>query len=166
VVCTTETSTGEYTGHKTVGGVVLRLTGCERLGEQCTSPSAAAGELVTSSLEGVIGIEKLGATAKENKIALDLFPIGHSGPVLEFSCGATEVTVRGSVILPVPANKMVLSAKLKFLATKGKQKPERFVEGAKEVLEASFNKGPYEQIGLAVKVTQTNAEALEINTIF
>jgi hypothetical protein len=166
VICTSETGTGEYTGLKTVAGVVLTLTGCERLGEQCTSTGAALGELVTSSLEGVIGIEKLGATAKENKIGLDLSPIETSGPVLEFSCGATEVSVRGSVILPQVANKMLLGAKLKFLATRGKQKPEKFVEGAKDVLEASFDKGAYEQIGLAVKVTQINAEAIEINTVF
>ena len=85
---------------------------------------------------------------------------------MEFNCGATEVSVRGSVILPLVTNKMLLSAKLKFVASKGKQNPEKFVEGAKAVLEASFNKGAYEQIGLVVKITQTNAELMEVNPVF
>jgi hypothetical protein len=166
VVCTAEAGTGQYTSAKTVGGVTLTFTGCERSGEQCKSSGAAAGEIVTHDLEGELGIEKLGATARENKIGLDLFPVGNTGPVAEFTCGATEVSLRGSVILPVLANKMLAGAKLKFTATKGKQKPEKFVEGAKDVLEASFNNGAYEQIGLTVKITQTNEEALEVDSAF
>ena len=61
----TETGVGEYTGRKTVGGVVLTFAGCERLGEPCTSAGSTSGEIVTSALEGMVGIEKLGATAKE-----------------------------------------------------------------------------------------------------
>jgi hypothetical protein len=166
VVCTTEAGSGEYTGNKTVAGVTLTFTGCERLGEQCTSTGAASGEIVTDALEGVLGVEKLGETVVKNKIGLDLFPVGNAGPVIDFSCGATDVSVRGSVILPVVASKMLLSTKQKFLASKGKQKPEKFVEGAKDVLEASFNKGAYEQIGLSVKLTQTNEEPIEVNPAF
>ena len=113
-----------------------------------------------------MGIEKLGATAKENKTGIDLFPAGHTGPVMEFSCGTTEVALRGSVILPVPPNKMLLTPALKFVGTKGKQKPEKFVGGEKDVLEASFGKGAYEQVGLTVKLTESNEEAIEINTLF
>jgi hypothetical protein len=166
VVCATEAGIGEYAGIKTVGGVALTFTGCERLGEPCTSAGAASGEIVTDALEGVLGIVTLGETAIKDKIGLDLFPVGNVGPVMAFSCGATEVAVRGSVILPVPTNKMLASAKLSFMASKGKQKPEKFVGGAKDVLEASFNKGAYEQMGLAVKLTQTNEEPLEVNPVF
>jgi hypothetical protein len=51
VVCTSEAGTGEYTGNRTVGGVALKFTGCERVGEQCTSAAAASGEIVTDALE-------------------------------------------------------------------------------------------------------------------
>jgi len=165
-VCAAENGIGEYSGRKTVGGVVLTFAGCERLGEPCTSAGSTSGEIVTSALEGMVGIEKLGATAKENKTGIDLFPAGHTGPVMEFSCGTTEVALRGSVILPVPPNKMLLTPALKFVGTKGKQKPEKFVGGEKDVLEASFGKGAYEQVGLTVKLTESNEEAIEINTLF
>jgi hypothetical protein len=42
-----------------------------------------------------------------------------------FCCGSTPATVCGSVIVPLKANKMSLSATLKFKASKGVQKPER-----------------------------------------
>jgi FG-GAP repeat len=165
VVCKTETSTGEYTGTKTVGGVVLILTGCERLGEKCSSAGAAGGEIVTKSLEGVLGIEKLGVTNATNKIAFDLFPVGKTGMVMEFSCGGTEVSVQGSLIVPVSANKMLLTSTLKYSASKGKQKPEMFVGEPKDILEASFNKEVFAQTGLTLKTTQTNEEPVEVNSV-
>jgi hypothetical protein len=70
------------------------------------------------------------------------------------------------LVLPVPANKMMLTQVLKFTAAKGKQKPEKFGEGERDVLEASFDKGAYEQASLTVKVTDSNEEAIEINTVF
>jgi hypothetical protein len=166
VVCGTENGIGEYSRRKTVGGVVLTFAGCERLGEPCTSAGSTSGEIITNALEGIVGIEKLGATAKENKTGIDLFPAGHTGPLMEFSCGATEVALRGSVIVPVPPNKMLLTHALKYVGAKGKQKPEKFVGGEKDVLEASFDKGTYEQVGLTVKMTESNEEAIEINTVF
>jgi hypothetical protein len=165
VVCKTETSTGEYTGTKTVGGVVLILTGCERLGEKCSSAGAAGGEIVTKSLEGVLGIEKLGVTNATNRIAFDLFPVGKTGMVMEFSCGGTEVSVQGSLIVPVSANKMLLTSTLKYSASKGKQKPEMFVGELKDILEASFNKEVFAQTGLTLKTTQTNEEPVEVNSV-
>jgi hypothetical protein len=57
------------------------------------------------------------------------------------------------------------TAVLAFAQTKGKQKPERFVGEAKDVLEASFNGGPFEQAGLALKTNQTNEEKVEVNSV-
>jgi hypothetical protein len=164
VVCKGEASVGEHTGLSSAGGVMFTFTGCERLGEMCSSAGAEPGEVRTSALEGAIGIEKLGETAAKNKVALDLKPVGGSGPFMEFNCGATEVSLRGSVLVPVLANKMAVASTVKYLATKGKQKPERFLGGPTDVLEASFNKGVFEQIGMTAKVVQTNEEAVEVNT--
>ena len=165
VTCTGESSTGTYTGTKTVGGVALTLSGCKSPGASCSSAGAAAGEIVSRSLEGVLGVEKLGASASKDKIALDLFPAGKTGSLLVFSCAASAVSVQGSVLVPVAADKMALTAALKFKASKGKQKPEAFAGAAKDVLEASFSPGPFEQAGLTLSATQTNAEAVEVNAV-
>ncbi len=163
VTCAGETGTGSYTGDRTVGGVVLTLTGCELSGEKCSSTGAATGEVVSSALEGTLGVEKLGASESKDRIGLDLFPVGRAGSLTAFSCGATSVVLRGSAIVPVTANKMSLSSPLKFKASKGKQKPEGFVEEAPDVLEASFAGGAYEQIGLTLTATQTDEEDVEVN---
>jgi hypothetical protein len=166
VTCTGEASGGEYAGMKTVAGVVLTLTGCTRSGEKCSTAGRTAGEIVTKSLEGILGIEKIGSTSAKDKVALELYPVGKTGPLMEFSCAGTGVSVRGSVIVPVKPDKMSLTQALKFKATKGKQKPESFEGGPKAILEESFNGGTFEQTGLTAAITQTNAEDVEINSVF
>ncbi len=163
VLCTGETSGGRYSAPSTVAGVVLALTGCERSGEKCSSAGAGAGEVLSSPLEGVLGIEKLGASASKDKIGLDLFPTGKVGSLLEFTCGASGVSIRGSVIVPLKANAMSLSSALKFKSSKGKQKPEGFLGGPKDVLEESVDGGAFEQAGLTLTATQTNEEELEVS---
>jgi hypothetical protein len=114
--------------------------------------------LVTSSLEGALGREGLFAET----VALDLFPTGKTGPVAEFSCGATAVVLRGSVLTPMATGKMAKERTLKFAASGGKQKPEKFEGEAADVLEASFGGGAYEQAGLTVNVTQYSEEEVEV----
>ena len=126
---------------------------------------AVDGEIVSATMEGVLGVEKLGANSSKNKVGLDLFPIGRTGPIMEFACGLTTISVRGSVIVPVKANKMLLTQTLKFKASKGKQKPESFVGEPKDVLEESVNAEPFEQAGLTLTATQTNEEAVEVNSV-
>jgi hypothetical protein len=164
LTCTGEASGGAYTGDKTVGDVVLTLTGCALSGESCASAGAAPGEIVSNLLEGVLGVERLGASESKDKLGLDLFAAGAAGSVIEFTCGSTPVAVRGSVIVPLKANKMSLSATIKFKASKGTQKPERFVERALDVLEASFAGAAYEAMGLTLAGTQTGEEAVEANS--
>jgi len=165
MTCTGETSAGEYTGLRTVGGVVLTLTGCKRGTEKYSSIGAAPEEIVTNPLEGVLGVVELGATSANDEIGLDLYPVGKTGPLMEFSCGLTTVSIQGSVIVPVKTNKMSLTQALKFKASKGKQTPEGFVGEPKDILEASFNGAPYEQTGLTLTTTQTNEEAVEVNSV-
>ncbi|MGD0452191.1 MAG: hypothetical protein ABSB69_01215 [Solirubrobacteraceae bacterium] len=165
VTCTGATGLGRYTGYKAVGGVSLTLTGCERSGERCSSAGAGAGEIVSRPLEGVLGVEQLGASASQDKIGLDLFPVGRAGSLIAFSCGVSTASLRGSVIVPVKANRMSLASTLKFKASKGRQKPEGFAGEARDVLEASFDEGPFEQAGLTATVTQANEEAVEVNPV-
>ena len=167
VKCAHETSDGDYSGRKTVGSVTLKLTGCTMGTEKCSSGGAALEEIVTEPLEGELGVEKLGGT---NKIGLDLYPVGKTGPVIAFACGGTTVWIRGSVIVPVskiniPESVFTLKAK----ASKGKQKPENFVGEPKDVLEESINSGPFEQTGLTATITLANSFQVggpEINSVF
>jgi len=164
VTCTGESSSGAITGAKTVGNEQLTFTGCESGGQKCTTSGLAEGELRTSNLEGTLGVEKI--TIKEGKetihVALDLVPVGKSGPFLEYTCAGSEATtLSGSVLVPVTAGKMVKTMPLKFAATGGLQKPESLEEGPQDVLKNSIG----EQIGLTLSATQANEEAIEINPV-
>jgi Subtilase family len=161
ITCSGETGAGEFTGAKTLAGVILTFTGCELSGQACTN-GLLAGEIQTEPLEGALGIEKLGATSRQDKIALHLFPAG--AHVMEFDCGGLAVAMRGSLLVPVKANRMSNALTLGSKAVKGKQKPEAFVEGARDVLEASFGGALGEQLGLTLKATLSSGETLEINS--
>ncbi len=165
LTCTGQTGAGEYTGRKTVGAVVFTFTGCESGGLKCASAGAAEGEVLTSALVGALGVV---TTSKEgplkNKVGLDLQPAVEGGPVLEASCGATTVLVRGSAIVPVSIDKMLSKATLSFTEGGGKQKPEAFEGLPKDVLEASFAGGSFEQQGLKLVTVQTDEAAIEINS--
>ncbi len=163
VSCTGEAGKGSYSRQKQVAGVVLSFTGCQDAGIACSSSGAEAGEIVSLPLEGVLGVEKLGSTAAKDKVGLALFPVGRTGPLLQFDCGASAVAVRGGAIAPVSSAKMSTGGVLAFKAIKGRQKPEAFVEEPKQVLEASFAGGSYEQAGIALDATQTSEESVEIN---
>ena len=165
VTCAEETSTGAYTGPTTVGGVVLTLTGCKLSTEKCSSMGAAPGEIVTNTLEGELGVVELGATSSTNQIGLDLYPVGKMGPLMGFSCGIMSVSVQGSVIAPVSADKMSLTQALKAKASKGKQTPESFVGGPKDILEESVNGAPFEQAGLTAAMSQINEKEVEVNSV-
>jgi hypothetical protein len=166
MVCTGQTSAGEYSGLKTIANVTLTLTGCELEGAKCTSASAAEGEVVSTPLEGAIGIEKTSTEGPlKDKVAMDLLPVGGTGPVMEFSCGLSAVSVSGSVLVPVKTNAMLATATLKYTSTADKQKPESFEAQPVDVLETSLNEGPFARAGLKLTTVLTNKEKLETNTI-
>jgi hypothetical protein len=165
ITCTGESGTGKYTGNKAIGSVSITFTGCKAFETACASAGSPAGTVVTAALEGVIGVEELGAEPLLNKIGQDVFPVGHSGPVGEFTCAGLPLVLSGAVISPVPSNSMKLSTTVKAKALKGKQKPEHFVEGPAEVLKATINGGTPEQAGESITTTQTSEEKVEINSV-
>ncbi len=161
VTCQTETSVGEYSGTKEVKNVVVTFKGCETVGDQCSTEGAAEGELVTKTLEGIVGFENKAA----KKTAFDLYPDGKTGLFIKFSCSGLTVAVQGSVIVPIKSDKMLLSGTLKYKATKGKQQVEKFEGGLTDVLETTYKGGPYEQSGQTITTTLTNEEKLELNAV-
>jgi hypothetical protein len=164
ITCSGGTGAGKYTGSKTVGAVVVKLTKCEPIAGQCTSSGEPAGTVTTAELSGLLGIWQKGTTRAKDKPGLSLKPtVGEY--LAQFVCGSIAVKVRGAVIVPLPGNAMKLSTTLKLAQAKGKQKPEKFVEGPAEVLETSFAGGPFEQTGFALALIQTNEEKVAVNTV-
>jgi hypothetical protein len=164
VTCTGESSSGQITGSKAVGDVTITLTGCESLGGKCTTPGLAEGELQTAVLEGVLGVERVTESAGKETVhaALDLYPAGRSGPFLEYTCSTSGVSVlSGSIMVPVVSGKTAKTTAFKLAASGGRQKPESFEGGVREVLVNTLA----EQVGVSLTATQTNEEAVEVNTV-
>ncbi|HEV7678619.1 MAG TPA: hypothetical protein VGQ42_08625 [Candidatus Dormibacteraeota bacterium] len=166
IECGGASSVGEYTGVKSVGNVVTTFTECE-FNEifTCQSPGAKAGEIVSASLQGVLGVIKTEGLPANNKIGLDLqATIGET--ISEIECGSFfKVTVTGSVIHQISVNKMVLEENEKFIQKKGSQKPEKFEGLPADVLESTSAGGSPVQAGLGLLTRLTNDEKIEVSSI-
>jgi WD40 repeat protein len=165
VTCTGESGRGIVASGKTVQNVFVKFTGCASGTKKCTTAGHAEGELETKRLEGALGIDSI--TVKEGKetrhIGLDLYPVGETGAFIEYTCtGSPATTLSGSLIGPVPSDKALVTATIKYAATGGKQKPEHFEGSPTDVLTNTLS----EQVGLTVTETQTNEEAVEINAFY
>ena len=146
LTCTGETGTGTITGAKSVGNVLLRFTNCFTGELKCTSPGRAHGELETSQLEGVLGIERTAIkSGKETRyVGLDLYPVGHTGPFIQYTCGARPATMLIGSVIGVPlTDKQFATGSVKYAQTAGKQKPEHLEGEPTDVL--TFPHG--EQVG-------------------
>ncbi|HWG08403.1 MAG TPA: carboxypeptidase-like regulatory domain-containing protein [Solirubrobacteraceae bacterium] len=164
ITCTGESSSGTYTGPKTASLLPIKFTGCSSSsGPSCHSEGAAAGEVVTPALTGLLGVYQKGETSATDKIGEDLSP-ATGEDFAQFECGGTPITVRGHVIVTVTANAMKLTSTDKLAAAKGKQKPEAFLGGPLQILSASFG-GPFEQAGEKLTTIRTNEEKVEISSV-
>jgi hypothetical protein len=168
--CKHETAGGEVTGPKTARAFDVVFTECAAVGQRCTSVNPKAsqvGEIEVKELNGLIGIEKFGETHAKDKVA-NLFTPVEGEVFTEFECGGIPVVVKGEVMNRLTANAMKLSATVKFVAKKGKQKPERFATdptGTKRVLFTSKLVGSgFVQAGQSLTTIATGEEKLEINT--
>ena len=163
VACSSESSTGEYTGTKEGKNLVVKFKGCKVTPYICTSEGHEPGELETYPLEG----RAVWENEKLHKTALDLFPsVGHE-TFIEFSCGSViTVSVKGSVLVPITADKMSATFILKFKAKHGFQMPEYYEEEGvkvKDVLLSDFSGKGYDQSGQTITSTVKNEEKLELN---
>jgi hypothetical protein len=163
VECTAETSTGEYTGTREGKNIIVKFKGCKVVPYVCTSPGHEEGELETVPLEG----KAVWENEKEHKTALDLYPSAGHETFIEFSCGAViTVSVKGSVLVPITADKMATTFTLKFKAKHGFQVPEEYEENGKKVkdiLLSDFAGKGYDQAGQTITTTVKNEEKLELN---
>jgi hypothetical protein len=166
ITCKTEESPGEFkAGNTEVAGVVATFTGCSTSELPCTTGANTSGTIVTSALEGRLGIEKKGTLPpSNNKLALELHaPVGLK--VAEFSCAGLPVEVQGSVLHPAKTGAMVISSTEKFTASKGEQKPDKFAGGATDqhILESKAGAGGFEEAGQTITSLATYEEKVEAN---
>ncbi len=169
VECKTESSTGEFFegNNKEAGNMAIKFNECVSLGQACSSPGAKSGELVTNDVEALVGWEN----KLKKKTALELYPAKSvtSGLFIEFECAGVVVKVRGKVLVPIKNDAMKTSEVLKYKATNGKQKPEKWEESpGKVILEASFKGGTFEQSGQQIESTLkelAGEQALELNAV-
>jgi hypothetical protein len=184
IVCKTQSSEGEITGNKTAIATKIVFGGCESSGAKCKGGATAVeGEIQVNDLSGVLGVEKFGYNKEKKivepaktKLANEFTPTAGE-EFTHFECASLKVTVRGHVLNPLTANKMLKSATVKFVASGGNQKPEHFSEsinletgketfGPELVLEAKFEQFkvvPFEESGQTLTTVQTNEEAVEAN---
>lgn len=159
VTCGNVNAEGEISGLY-MESLVIKFTECaSNLGE-CSSAGAGAEEIVTSALIAELGIFEKSKEKYKTGISL----AGELEPFAEFTCGTTSVTVIGSAITEVGANKPVGSEVTSFGETKGQQKIKSFVDGPEDVLSISLNGGEPIESGLALKVEQNNKEADQIKS--
>jgi hypothetical protein len=126
ITCTKDTNTGEITGAKTVGGVVVTFTGCSsKEGSGCSvkSPTQPAGTVVTTTLSGELGSVK--KTEATSGVGLLLKPASGTKFVeLEGGCLLVSPSpVNGSIAGEATPVNAVSSkdGKLLFVGSKGTQ---------------------------------------------
>jgi hypothetical protein len=120
MTCTKSTATGEVTGVKTVGKLVVKFTGCTTSGSGksgCAANSAGrtGGEIVTNALEGELGTVKTAEAA--SGVGLLLKPeTGKTWTTLVGDECTAEAKITGTVAAEVATvgkkqatNKLVLS---------------------------------------------------------
>lgn len=160
LTCSAATIAGEIAPPAGMTGVMIRLIGCQSDAKACTAAGLQSGEIQTSTLEGALGWE----SKSKGAVALDLYPDGHSGSFMQFTCsGAAATSVTGSVLIPLKVGKMGTGLALKVKAKKGRQKLESLEGDAREVLSSSTGGATPEQAGLTLTATLNYEEALEIN---
>jgi alpha-tubulin suppressor-like RCC1 family protein len=161
ITCTGASAAGEYTGAQTVTIGVLTLTGCHEGAKGSCQSTLSEGEVQTSALAGQLGYSK---QKPPPKAGIELAPASGE-TVAEFTCAGAPVSLHGSVILEVKANRMLTTGTWKGVQAKGKQKPTSFEGGPEAVLRVKIGSAAgYEQAGLSGTISESNAEAVEINS--
>jgi hypothetical protein len=73
--------------------------------------------------------------------------------------------VTGSVIGELKRNGMVTKAPVKFVQSKGVQKPTHFEAGPEDVLLTKLAEGAAQKSGLSLTTNQTSEEKIEVNSV-
>jgi Regulator of chromosome condensation (RCC1) repeat/IPT/TIG domain len=164
ITCKTQTGAGELTSGHSVS-LTLTFTACHRgaLGN-CTSAGANEGEVKSQPLTGTLGVVTAGTEAAKNKLGLDLQATSGEA-VAEFSCAGVSTVWTGSVIVEVKANAMLGALAVKYLGSKGLQKPSHFEGQPEDVPLVSLAGEPPVKAVLTLTTAYTFEEKIEINSV-
>jgi hypothetical protein len=172
ITCTAEKNeNAEFNSPKTVAKIVAFFTGCETSKVPCNSAGKGTGEITTFALAGKLGVEKLGlkegvVVESKNKLEVQLFAETPGGLLAEFNCSTIHVEVRGCVAHPVATAKMLLTSTEKFTASKGEQKPDKFLGGPADECALESNGGAgFEEAGQTITAIVEGEEKLEANPL-
>jgi hypothetical protein len=149
--CASSAGSGEYTGTKTAD-LTVRFFSCHLAPgtTPCRSPSASAGEIVTSPLTGELGFIQDTEGPEKTIIAKVGIDFKGSPSLATVECGSQTIVIGGSVIAPIsPLEKMTSEFAVKFSAAGGKQLPEAFEEAEKDTLTTIIKSGSSEVSGTA-----------------
>ena len=155
----------EFSGEKTVTKLVAEFSGCETGGIECSNTGKVGeGAITTNSLSGALGVEKLGTTPPTNN-KLEVQLVAEAGGALAaFKCSTISVEVKGCVAHPITAGKMLLEATEKFTASKGEQKPDKFLGGPVDECALESNSGTgFEEAGQTITAVIKGEEKVEAN---
>jgi alpha-tubulin suppressor-like RCC1 family protein len=162
---------GEYTGPKTATINHLTLDGCLAL---TTNTSCQSNPLDQGRIESSVPLEAdLGfiTSGEKPSVGWVLKPKSPATSVVSFECGSglstAALSLEGSVIArATPIDQMVSAFELLYRQSGGKQIPEFFEGGAREVLTLTvtpvFGARTSEQAGLNSRGVRPGAEPLEI----
>lgn len=170
ITCAALTGSGEYTGPKTEV-LHITLSGCEQPGRgPCQNEKATTGELTLNPLEGELGVIKAAAGANPPAVGTALHGGGGQPLLGTLECGvgagAVQITLEGSVIAVVtPLDRMSGTVTLKLSGRKGKQKPAAFEGAVANPLLATIGTRKAEAASLAIEVTATSKEPLEVKAL-
>lgn len=174
VECAAEIGEGVYTGSKMVE-LGMGFEGCkmEPGHHTCTSVRHAgnAGEILSTFLEGELGVEQYGTKPVQNKLALDFKPYAGTTFLEPFTCtNGDKWEVKGELMVTVPANDMQTQTKWVFHKSGYKQIPEKFAVPGLHILEGKLdtatNTGAYEQMGVRFTVNNIPDEEIEANSVY
>ncbi|HTZ85542.1 MAG TPA: hypothetical protein VMB05_02645 [Solirubrobacteraceae bacterium] len=163
--CTEAHSIGMYTSPKTVNELQIRLRGCKLGAAQCSSSGAAAGEVNTSTLEGVLGFAEVAGPRKTTQrvAAFELSPPSAT-PFAEFSCGASAIVLQGAPIGTIAQSTKVRTLTMLFKAKKGAQTITHLEGMTGQPLESSVNAGPFAPSPIKSSLKNLNFENILVNT--
>jgi hypothetical protein len=163
--CTKDTNTGDITGKKTVGEMLVTFTGCKLLEAfECKSKGAKAEEIMTVDLKGPLGYINKSTKLVGVKLEPETASEYTEG---EIECASNKVKVTGAVIGDVsPTNKKSTTETLEFKASGAKQANELIeIEGKDETgikLRSSLNGGTAEEASEETTDTLTFEELVEL----
>jgi hypothetical protein len=173
VECTNDASTSKLGASPTkeLKEVKVTFTGCTSSFGTCTSSGAASGEIKVNELIGTVGYINKTTTPKE--VGVSLTPVVSGGLFAEFKCGIATVKVgekagsgSGDSVIGklTPVETATAKVNLVFSQSVGKQIPEKFEGGAKDVLESELGGLGWLQSGQASQdvVEQTTAGSVKI----